>query len=134
MKITRPGEVPSRRPPADYFTGVVWQDPINQAPSPARVQVARVSFDPGARTAWHTHPFGQTLYVLSGCGLVQTEGEAIHEIRPGDVVWIPPGEKHWHGAGPSTGMAHLAIQECENGEPATWMEKVTDEQYAGNSR
>lgn len=134
MKITRPGEVPSRRPPADYFTGTVWQDPIIQAPAPARVQVARVSFEPGARTAWHTHPYGQTLYVLSGCGLIQTDGGSLEMIRPGDVVWIPPGEKHWHGASPTTGMAHLAIQEAENGEAVTWMEQVTDVQYAGTGK
>lgn len=134
MKITQPGDVPSRRPPAEYFTGTVWQDPVIQTEAPARVQVARVTFEPGARTAWHTHPLGQTLYVLSGSGLIQSEGGPINPIRPGDVIWIPPGEKHWHGASPTTGMSHLAIQEQENGQAAAWMEKVTDEQYAGNSR
>ncbi|MBY0382421.1 MAG: cupin domain-containing protein [Xanthobacteraceae bacterium] len=134
MKITRPGEVPSRRPPADYFTGTVWLDPILQTPAPARVQAARVSFEPGARTAWHTHPLGQSLYVLSGCGLVQTEGGPVDTIRPGDVIWIPPGEKHWHGATPATGMVHLAIQEAENGETVTWMEPVSDAQYAGTGK
>lgn len=129
MKITSPGEIPTRPAPADYFTGTVWQDPLIQAPAPARLQVVRVSFDPGARTAWHTHPFGQTLFVLSGFGRVQSVGGPIREIRPGDVVWIPPGEKHWHGASPSAGMVHLAMQEMENGSAATWMEKVTDAEY-----
>lgn len=129
MKITTPGETPSRPAPAEYFTGTVWQDPLNQAPAPARLQVVRVSFDPGARTAWHTHPLGQTLFVLSGFGRVQSEGGPVREIRPGDVVWIPPGEKHWHGASPNAGMVHLAMQEAENGSAATWMEKVTDAEY-----
>ena len=129
MKITSPGESPSRLAPAEYFTGTVWQDPINQAPAPARLQVVRVSFDPAARTAWHTHPLGQTLYVLSGFGRVQSEGGPIREIRPGDVVWISPGEKHWHGASANAGMVHLAMQEADNGSAATWLEKVTDEQY-----
>ncbi len=133
MKITSPGEVPSRPAPADYFTGTVWQDPIMQAPAPARLQVVRVSFDPGARTAWHTHPYGQTLFALSGFGRVQSEGGPIRDIRPGDVVWIPPGEKHWHGASPNAGMVHLAMQEMENGNSATWMEKVTDAQYGAAS-
>lgn len=131
MKITSPGDIPSRPAPAEYFTGTVWQDPIIQTPTPSRLQVVRVSFDPGARTAWHTHPLGQTLYVLSGCGLVQTEGGPLREIRPGDVVWIPPGEKHWHGATPTTGMVHLAIQEVENGSAATWLEQVSEAQYQG---
>ena len=133
MKITSPGEIPSRPAPADYFTGTVWQDPIMQAPAPARLQVVRVAFEPGARTAWHTHPFGQTLLVLSGLGRVQSEGGPIRDIRPGDVVWIPPGEKHWHGASPATSMTHLAMQETENGSAADWMEKVTDAQYGGTS-
>lgn len=130
MKITSAGTVPSRRGPADYFTGTVWMDPVIDAEDPARLNAARVSFEPGARTAWHTHPFGQTLLVLSGCGRVQSEGGPVREIRPGDVVWIPPGEKHWHGASPTTAMVHLAMQERANGSAATWLEQVTDAQYA----
>src|SRR5881396_2081104 len=102
------GSVPTRRGPADSFTGTVWQDPIIDAPAPARIRATRVSFEPRARTAWHTHPLGQTLHVLSGVGRVQAWGGPVREIRPGDTVWIPPGEKHWHGAGPSTGMVHIA--------------------------
>ena len=130
MKITLSGSVPTKRAPASYFTGTVWQDPVIEAPAPARINAVRVTFEPGARTAWHTHPLGQTLYVLVGCGRVQTEGEPVREIRAGDVVWIPPGEKHWHGAAPSTMMVHLAMQEAENGSAATWLEHVTDAQYA----
>ena len=122
--------MPSRRAPADYFTGTVWQDPVIEAADPARLNAVRVSFEPGARTAWHTHPLGQTLFVLSGCGRVQSEGGPVREIRPGDVVWIPPGEKHWHGASPTTAMVHLAMQERQNGSSATWLEHVTDAQYA----
>lgn len=133
MKITHPGDVPTKRPPAEYFTGTVWMDPMIQAPAPARLQVAKVSFEPGARTAWHTHPLGQTLYVLSGCGLIQCEGDRIRTIKPGDVIWIPPGEKHWHGASPTNSMTHLAMQELQNGSAAEWLEKVTDEEYAGRS-
>ena len=130
MKITPSGSVPTRRAPASYFTGTVYMDPVIEAPAPARLNAARVTFEPGARTAWHTHPLGQTLYVLAGCGRFQTEGEPVREIRAGDVVWIPPGEKHWHGAAPATMMTHLAMQESENGSAATWLEHVTDEQYA----
>ena len=130
MKITLSGSVPTKRAPASYFTGTVWQDPVIEAPAPARINAVRVTFEPGARTAWHTHPLGQTLYVLAGCGRVQTEGGPVQEIRAGDVVWIPPGEKHWHGAAPSTMMVHLAMQEAENGSAATWLEHVTDAQYA----
>jgi quercetin dioxygenase-like cupin family protein len=130
MKITSPGAMPSRRAPASYFTGTVWQDPVIEAEAPARLNAVRVSFEPGARTAWHTHPFGQTLLVLSGCGRMQSESGPVREIRPGDVVWIPPGEKHWHGASPTTAMVHLAMQERENGSAATWLEHVTDAQYA----
>lgn len=130
MKITLSGSVPTKRAPASYFTGTVWQDPVIEAPAPARINAVRVTFEPGARTAWHTHPLGQTLYVLVGCGRVQTEGQPVREIRAGDVVWIPPGEKHWHGAAPSTMMVHLAMQEAENGSAATWLEHVTDAQYA----
>jgi quercetin dioxygenase-like cupin family protein len=129
MKITPSGSVPTRRAPDSYFTGTVWQDPVIEAPQPARLNAARVTFEPGARTAWHTHPLGQTLYVLAGCGRIQTEGGPMREIRAGDVVWIPPGEKHWHGAAPTTMMAHLAMQESENGSAATWLEHVTDAQY-----
>lgn len=130
MKITTSGSVPTKRAPASYFTGTVWQDPVIETPAPGRLNATRVTFEPGARTAWHTHPVGQTLYVLSGTGRVQTEGQPVHEIRPGDVVWIPPGEKHWHGAAPGNLMTHLAMQESENGSFATWLEHVTDEQYA----
>lgn len=127
MKITRSGSVPTRRAPASYFTGTVLQDPIVEAPAPARLVVNKVMFEPGARTAWHTHPLGQTLYVVSGVGRVQTEGGPLQEIRAGDVVWIPPGEKHWHGSAPTTMMTHIAMQESENGSHATWLEQVSDE-------
>jgi len=130
MKITPSGSVPTKRAPASYFTGTVWQDPVVETPAPARLNATRVTFEPGARTAWHTHPVGQTLYVLAGCGRAQTEGEPVREIHPGDVVWISPGEKHWHGAAPTTMMTHLAMQESENGSFATWLEHVTDAQYA----
>ncbi len=130
MKITPSGSVPTKRAPARYFTGTVWQDPVIEAPAPARINAVRVTFEPGARTAWHTHPLGQTLYVLAGCGRVQSEGGPVREIRAGDVVWIPPGEKHWHGAAPNTMMVHMAMQESENGSAAAWMEHVTDAQYA----
>ncbi len=130
MEITRAGTVPTKRAPADAFTGTVWQDPIIDAPAPARIRAARVSFEPGARTAWHTHPLGQTLHVLSGVGRFQTWGEPVTEIRAGDTIWIPPGEKHWHGAAPRTGMVHLALHEAEGGTHVTWLEHVTDAQYA----
>ena len=129
MDMHRAGSRPTRRASADYFTGTVWQDPIVVAEAPARVVATRVSFEPGARTAWHTHPLGQTLYVLHGGGRFQTKGQPIVEIRPGDAIWIPPGEKHWHGASPHSGMIHIAIQEAEKGSAVTWMEKVTDEDY-----
>jgi quercetin dioxygenase-like cupin family protein len=129
MEIKRNGSQPSRKGPAEYFTGVVRVDPLFQAPDPARVAGASVTFEPGARTAWHTHPLGQTLVVISGCGRAQREGAPIEEIRPGDVVWFPPGEKHWHGASPTTAMTHIAIQEALNGKTVDWMEKVSDEQY-----
>jgi quercetin dioxygenase-like cupin family protein len=130
MKIHRVGSRPTRRAPPEYFTGTVWQDPIIATEAPARIVSTRVSFEPGARTNWHTHPLGQTLYVVSGVGRVQTKGEPVREISPGDVVWIPPGEKHWHGGSPTNGMAHIAIQEAQDGNYATWMEPVTDEEYA----
>jgi quercetin dioxygenase-like cupin family protein len=130
MDIHLAGSRPTRRAPPDYFTGTVLQDPIIEAPSPARLASTRVSFEPGARTAWHTHPLGQTLYVLSGCGRAQTFGGPVREIRAGDVIWIPPGEKHWHGAAPTTAMVHVAMQEALDGKHVEWLEHVTDEQYA----
>ena len=129
MDIKRSGSQPSGKGPADWFTGTVRIDPLFQAPDPARAAGASVTFEPGARTAWHTHPLGQTLIVTAGCGWAQREGGPIEEIRPGDVVWFPPGEKHWHGATPTTAMTHIAIQEPLNGKPVDWMEKVSDEQY-----
>jgi len=123
------GSRPSRRGPADSFTGVVWQDPIVEAPAPARVRSGFVRFEPGARTNWHIHPLGQTLVVMSGLGFVQAFGGKARQIRAGDVVFIPPGEKHWHGAGPNTVMLHVAMQEALDGKHVTWMEHVSDEQY-----
>jgi quercetin dioxygenase-like cupin family protein len=116
---------------APSFTGTVWQDPIIQAPDPARIRSAWVRFEPGARTAWHTHPLGQTLCVTSGIGRVQTWGGPVREIRAGDTVWIPPGEKHWHGATAEHGMEHVAMQEADAGEHVTWLEPVSDAQYSG---
>ena len=129
MDIRQLGTVPSRRGPADYFTGTVWQDPIIEAPLPARIRATFVRFEPKARTAWHTHPLGQTLRVISGVGRVQAWGGPIREIRAGDTVWIPPGEKHWHGASPTIAMLHLAMQEDLDGKHVEWMEHVTDDQY-----
>jgi len=129
MDIFACGSRPSRRGPADSFTGVVWQEPIIEAPAPARVRAGVVRFEPGARTAWHTHPLGQTLFVISGAGRVQTWGGPVREIKAGDVVWIPPDEKHWHGAAPTTTMVHIATQEALDGKHVTWMEHVSDEQY-----
>jgi len=131
MDIKVVGSVPSRRAPSDWFTGTVWQDPIIETQAPARLQAVTVRFEPGARTAWHTHPLGQTLHVVSGSGLVQVWGEPLREIKAGDTVWIPPGEKHWHGAGPTTTMVHIAMQEMLDGKSAEWMEKVSDTQYSG---
>jgi len=131
MDIRRAGSEPSGKGPDEYFTGTVRIDPLFSAPEPARAAGALVTFEPGARTAWHTHPLGQTLIVMTGLGLVQREGGPIEEIRPGDVVWFPPGEKHWHGASPTTAMSHIAIQEKLNGSPVDWMEHVTDDQYRG---
>jgi quercetin dioxygenase-like cupin family protein len=133
MDITRAGSKPSGTGPADWFTGTVRIDPLLDAPAPARVAGAAVTFEPSARTAWHTHPLGQTLIVIAGFGRVQRVGGPIDEIRPGDVVWIPPGEKHWHGASPTTAMTHIAIQEKLDGQAVTWLEHVTDEQYNGRS-
>ena len=129
MDIKRAGSQASTKGPDDWFTGTVRVDPLNSAPPPGRVSMASVTFEPGARTAWHTHPVGQTLIITSGFGWVQREGGPIEEIRPGDVVWFPPHEKHWHGATPTTAMTHIAVQEAENGSPVAWMEKVSDEQY-----
>jgi quercetin dioxygenase-like cupin family protein len=129
MNITRSGAQPSGKGPSDWFTGSVRLDPLFSPPEPARVSGALVTFEPGARTAWHTHPLGQTLIVMTGLGWVQRDGDRIEEIRPGDVVWFEPGEKHWHGASPTTAMSHIAIQEKLNGSPVDWMEQVVDEQY-----
>jgi len=129
MKIIRCGSQPSTKGPESYFTGTVRVDSLYQAESPARVTSATVTFEPGARTAWHTHPLGQTLIVLSGCGLVQRLGSPIEEIHPGDIVWFAPNEKHWHGATPTNAMTHIAVQEQLEGKAVDWMEKVTDEQY-----
>ena len=129
MKIRPSGSAASRRAPADYFTGAVWQDPIVEAPAPGNARASVVRFEPGARTAWHTHPAGQTLYILSGVGRVQSFGGPIREVRAGDVIWFPANEKHWHGAGPQTTMAHVAIAELRDGKFVEWMEKVTEQQY-----
>ncbi len=129
MDMFSAGSRESRKVDPRYFTGIVWQDPIIDAPEPARVRAVRVSFDPGARTAWHTHPLGQTLHVVSGVGRFQTWREAIREIRAGDTIWIPPHEKHWHGAAPTTGMVHIAIHEVLNGVHVDWLEQVTDAEY-----
>jgi quercetin dioxygenase-like cupin family protein len=131
MEIIRNGSRPSGVANAEYFTGRVRVDPLFQAPDPARVRGACVTFEPGARTAWHTHPLGQTLIVIAGSGRAQRWGGPVEEIRPGDVVWFAPGEKHWHGAAPTTAMTHFAIQEHLNGKSADWLEKVGDEQYQG---
>lgn len=130
MKIIPAGSVPSRLAKSDWFTGRVWQDPVIEAPDPARVRALRVTFEPGARTAWHTHPLGQTLHVTTGVGLVGLRGEAPKVIRAGDTVWIPPREEHWHGAGPETMMTHLAIQEALDGSVAEWLEHVSVADYA----
>jgi quercetin dioxygenase-like cupin family protein len=129
VEITRNGSQSSNKGPADYFSGSVRIDPLSPAHDPSRVVVGNVTFEPGARTAWHTHPLGQILIVTAGCGRAQRWGGPVEEIRPGDVIWFPPGEKHWHGAAPTTGMTHIAIQEQLDGKVGDWMEKVTDEQY-----
>ena len=133
MEIKRPGSQPSGKGPAEYFTGTVRIDPLFEPGDPARVTAAVVTFEPGARTAWHTHPLGQSLVVTSGSGLAQRWGGPVEEIRPGDVIWFPPGEKHWHGAAPATAMSHISIVEKLAGKSAEWMEHVSDEQY-GESR
>jgi quercetin dioxygenase-like cupin family protein len=129
MEIIRSGSQPSSRGQAEYFTGNVRIDPLHQAEEPARLLCANVTFEPGARTAWHTHPLGQTLIVTAGCGRVQRWGGLIEEIRPGDVIWFAPGEKHWHGATPTTAMTHISIVEKLRGKSSEWLEKVSDEQY-----
>lgn len=132
MKILRNGSIPSLTGPAEWFTGKVRIDGLFQAESPATVSKAAVTFEPGARTAWHSHPLGQTLVVLSGCGRVQLQGKPIDEIRPGDIVWIAPGEKHWHGATPTTAMSHIAIQEALEGKAADWFELVSEAEYSAS--
>jgi quercetin dioxygenase-like cupin family protein len=134
MEIKRIGSQPSGRGPAEWFTGTVRIDHLFGATAPARAAGNAVTFKPGARTAWHTHPLGQVLIVTAGCGLVQREGGPVEEIHPGDVVWFEPDEKHWHGASPTTAMTHIAIQEALDGKAVDWMEKVTDEQYQARLR
>lgn len=129
MEIKRIGMQASARGPADWFTGTVRIDPLFTPPDPARAVCAMVTFEPGARTAWHTHPLGQTLIVTAGAGRAQRWGGPLEELRPGDVVWFPPGEKHWHGAAPATAMTHIAIQERQDGKTVEWLEKVSDDQY-----
>jgi quercetin dioxygenase-like cupin family protein len=129
MEFKRSGSQPSGKGPADYFTGTVRIDPLLDPPAPARVHGVSVTFEPGARTAWHTHPLGQHLIVTAGCGRVRRWGGPVEEIRPGDVIWIAPGEKHWHGAAATTAMTHIAIHEQLDGKTVEWMEHVGDEQY-----
>ena len=129
MELKRAGSQPSTQGPAEYFSGTVRIDPLHAPPAPARVSCASVTFEPGARSAWHRHPLGQTLIVTSSCGWTQCEGEAIVEIRADDVIWCPPGNKHWHGATPTTAMTHIAIQEALDGKNVEWLEKVSDAQY-----
>ena len=130
MDIKSATTLKSMKASANYFTGTVWQDPIIETPAPANLRALKVSFEPGARTAWHTHPLGQTLQILSGIGLVQSWGGPVRVVRAGDVVWFPPGEKHWHGASPDIGMVHLAMQEALDGKHVDWMEHVSDADYA----
>ncbi|WP_420103907.1 (R)-mandelonitrile lyase [Bosea sp. (in: a-proteobacteria)] len=129
MDIRRAGSQPSGQGPAEYFTGQVRIDPLYNPPEPARIATALVTFEPGARTAWHTHPLGQTLIVTAGCGWAQREGGPVEDIRPGDIVWFPPGEKHWHGATATTAMTHIALQEKLNGSAVDWLEPVSEEDY-----
>jgi len=133
MKIFKSGSRPTKKASSDWFTGTVWQDPIVEAPEPARIRALNVSFEPGARTAWHTHPLGQTLYVVTGNGLVGLRNEAPKIIKAGDTVWIPPGEEHWHGASASNAMTHIAIQEALDGRVAEWLEQVSDYDYNTNN-
>ena len=132
MQIIKSGSRPTRKASTEYFTGNVWQDPIIEADEPARVRALRVSFEPGARTAWHIHPLGQTLHVISGIGLMGLRNEAPQLIKAGDTVWIPPGEEHWHGASATNSMTHIAIQEALNGSVAEWLDKVSDGEYQLN--
>ena len=132
MQIIKSGSRPTRKASSEYFTGNVWQDPIIEADEPARVRALRVSFEPGARTAWHIHPLGQTLHVISGVGLMGLRNEAPQLIKAGDTVWIPPGEEHWHGASATNSMTHIAIQEALNGNVAEWLDKVSDSEYQLN--
>ena len=134
MEIKRAGTQASAKGPSEWFTGTVRIDPLFQAPDPARVQSATVTFEPGARTAWHTHPLGQTLVVTFGCGWAQRWGGPVEEIRMGDVIWFAPGEKHWHGATATTEMTHIAVQEQLNGSPVDWMEQVSEEQYRAGTK
>ena len=129
MQIIKSNSRPTRKASPDYFTGTVWQDPIIEASEPARVRALKVAFEPGARTAWHTHPLGQTLHIISGTGLMGVRNENPQLIQAGDTVWIPPGEEHWHGASATNSMTHIAIQEALNGSVADWLEKVSDDQY-----
>jgi quercetin dioxygenase-like cupin family protein len=133
MDIKRVGSRPSAKGPSEYFTGSVRLDPVHEAPQPARLRAALVTFEPGARTAWHTHPLGQTLFVISGLGLAQRQGGPVEEIRPGDTIWFAPGEKHWHGASAATAMSHLAIQEALDGKAVEWLEHVSDADYGGKA-
>ena len=132
MQIIKSGSRPTRKASSEYFTGNVWQDPIIEADEPARVRALRVSFEPGARTAWHIHPLGQTLHVISGVGLMGLRNEAPQLIKAGDTVWIPPGEEHWHGASATNSMTHIAIQEALDGSVAEWLDKVSDGEYQFN--
>ncbi len=132
MQLIKSNSRPTRKASPEYFTGSVWQDPIIEAAEPARVRALKVSFEPGSRTVWHTHPLGQTLYIISGTGLIGLRNRAPQIIQSGDTVWIPPDEEHWHGASASNSMAHIAIQETLNGSTATWLEKVSDDQYRSN--
>ena len=132
MQIIKSNSRPTKKALSEYFTGTVWQDSIIEAPEPARVRALKVAFEPGSRTAWHTHPLGQTLYILSGVGLIGLRNKAPELIKSGDTVWIPPGEEHWHGASANNSMTHIAIQEELNGSVAEWLEQVSDEQYLLN--
>ena len=129
MDIHRAGTRPTKRAPANAFTGTVWQDPIIQAPAPANLRALRVSFEPGSRTAWHSHPLGQAIHVVAGTGRVQRDGGPVREIKPGDTVWFAPGEKHWHGAAPDSAMVHIAMLEALDGVHVEWLEPVSDEDY-----
>ena len=132
MQIIKSNSRPTKKASSEYFTGTVWQDPIIEAAEPARVRALKVAFEPGARTAWHTHPLGQTLYIISGTGLIGLRNQAPQLIKAGDTVWIQPGEEHWHGASATNSMTHIAIQEALNGSVAEWLEQVSDNQYRFN--